>query len=154
MNTFRILDLSGNRLVELGGDWFQGCRSLNSLLLHHSAIQFVKPGAFKPFTNLHHLDLSHNFITDLASWREIETVIKVQTFQFSGNDLSNISNLINLHAMERLERLDLESCNITTINSTFLATNKELKYIQLDNNYISNLSPEFFSKQVFLRELR
>ena len=31
---------------------------------------------------------------------------------------------------------------------------KELKYIKLDNNYISGLSPEFFSKQVFLRELR
>ena len=154
LHHLKLLNLAGNKLATIGEAAFLGCHGVQTLILHSSMVTQIQAGAFKPFTSLTHIDLRHNSISDILSWMEMENLPRVKTFQFSGNNLHNISALISLGKLPSLEQVELENCNISSLSSSLISTNKNLKIIKLGKNLISHLPPEFFSKQVFLQSLR
>jgi len=50
--------------------------------------------------------------------------------------------------MSRLEELSMEDCSLTEMDAGLIASNTELRTIQLGGNRLASLSQAFFKKQV------
>ncbi|KAI4878253.1 hypothetical protein NFI96_011767, partial [Prochilodus magdalenae] len=82
VKSLQILQLSHNRISELGPADLAGCTHLKEVYLQHNLINTVHPQAFKDLPNLQVLDLSHNLLTIIPlpaylSLRNLNTLVAI-----------------------------------------------------------------------------
>ena len=79
------LDLSRNRISQIGASAFKGFIDLKELILAGNAIQTMDPLSFSSLANLHSLDLSSNGMGELPPM--LKSLATVRKLSIGGNVL-------------------------------------------------------------------
>ncbi|XP_054716428.1 chaoptin-like [Uloborus diversus] len=116
-DTLRHLDLSLNLIENISVDSFSRLNKLQALNLSSNHISFLHEKSFHHLNNLLELDLSHNPLKAIAN----------------DEPFSSLTTLSSLH---------MRNTSLISITSLPLP---QLKYLDLKDNYIYNLSQEVFS---------
>lgn len=169
------IDISFNKIQNLGSSNFQWQRHLNALDLSHNQIQQLKKDVFKGLKNLQVLNLSYNEIDSIASnafhdLHQLESLLLSDNNILSFEDslfkhLSNLRTLIldnnqildiptgNIKYTFNLEVLSLAKNLIEYINKNSFPVMKSLKYLSLDWNVISDIHSKSFDSLISLENL-
>jgi len=138
-----MLDASRCGLTHLEEDDLKRMNRIDRLYLHDNEIQYIKPGVLSPKVII--LDLSGNKIAHLEQV-SFPSGSSLRSLKLSGNPIKTISPAYFVNT-PRLTRLNLKSCELKQLwnstESTFQSL-KFLKYLNLANNKIKNLSLKDF----------
>ncbi|OMO76596.1 hypothetical protein COLO4_25517 [Corchorus olitorius] len=138
--SFRILDLSNNKLLSLPtDDQIQNPSSLKEIYLRSNHIHGSIPSfLFHHLVNLTQLDLSSNNLSGVITSDMLAKAKSLHTLDLSSNSQLSLTNSHIHHdnyTFNELYNVTLSSCNITRFPS-FLQTAKKLRYLDLSNNKI------------------
>jgi len=138
-----LLDASRCGLTHLEEEDLKRMNHIERLYLHDNEIQYIKPGVLSP--KVIFLDLSGNKIAHLEQV-SFPSGSSLRSLKLSGNPIKTISPAYFVNT-PRLTRLNLKSCELKQLwnstESTFHSL-KFLKYLNLANNKIKNLSLKDF----------
>lgn len=119
--------LCGSALKFFEADSFNGCTHLQTLIINKNNLVRTLPGMFLLNSELQHLDMSTNKISQLHS----------ETF----------------NGLATLERLDLHGNRLKVLHTKVFAPLTNLKRLCLDSNQISRVLPETFAQTINLEHL-
>ncbi|KAH9365685.1 hypothetical protein HPB48_021976 [Haemaphysalis longicornis] len=122
--TLRVLDLSGNRILSVSAEQFNGFSSLQALNLSRNQLVIISDDSFGGLSQLTHLDLAHNPLFTTTS-----------TY---------------LLPLKTLETLSLRNCSLTRLPTLPL---KRLASLDVAENFLSNVSTEALRHLKGLRKL-
>jgi len=147
-----LLDASRCGLTHLEEDDLKRMNRIERLYLSENEIQYIKPGVLSP--KIIYLDLSGNKIAHLDQV-SFPSGSSLKTLHLSGNPIKKISpaQFINI---PRLTRLNLKSCELRQLWDSHEAEYqplRALRYLNLANNMISNLSLEDFEYIKYVQTL-
>lgn len=176
----KTLELTANSFTRLTKRFFEGCASVETLILKHNTIDAIDGNAFEPLTNLKHVFMIWN---DLASLPEglLSSNIKLETFYltstFGGVGITSIasgffSNLPLLREItiqgrltsipanlirgsNNLELLNLQFNRLYSIPRDLLNNHSKLKRIELyGNRFEDTKSADLFDNKSPQTEIR
>ena len=134
------LSLDNNRLAAISHEVFANVTSIEHLSLAHNELIFF-PEAVKQLTNLQQLDLSANYIADIAG-ETLRPLEHLSYLQLAQNKLTNIS--VHLLANQSsLTMLDLSQNEIGSIDSGAFDQTTNLRAVRLDANRLRNINGLF-----------
>lgn len=139
LDTLQTLVLSGNGLITLSAQWFNGLTDLKSFEAKNNQIESIQLGTFKGNSQLTKVDLSGNKISDLDALFTAMLSISnnLQTLVLSSNKIATVSNLPK---MDALSTIDLSSNHINSLASISPFENAPaLTNIQLSNNSLTSV---------------
>ena len=137
LSSLEILDLSHNKLTRLEVFTFATLSSLQVLNVAYNQIHIVSSRAFISNPLLKILVLSHNQISEIPE----DTLNRLEILESLSLDHNNIEDLHFNSSLSSLTDLALNNNNITTI-PTFIRHSKNLRTIDIGENYISVIDSE------------
>lgn len=143
-----VLDLSRNRITELGTKNFDGLNQLRTLNLSRNALEHLHKDAFYGLKGLLLLDLSHNKITQVHP-AAMTHLFKLIDMDFSNNAVISFDDGVfkNLTSLEHLTLQDNELVDVPVENFVHL---RSLKSLDLSGNLIEFIRNDSFAQ---LKEL-
>ncbi|XP_069675257.1 leucine-rich repeat-containing protein 15 [Periplaneta americana] len=138
-----LLDLSMCGLTHLEEDSLKAFNRLAQLYLRGNEIQYIKPGVLN--TRIINLDLSENKIVHLDQL-SFPPSSSLRNLFLSANPIKKLSPAYFVNT-PRLTKLNLKSCELKQlwdVNDSELHTLKVLRYLNVANNNIKNLSLKDF----------
>ncbi|CAO1626840.1 unnamed protein product [Sympodiomycopsis kandeliae] len=99
------LDLSGNPMSDLPGDFIQLCTNLRTLRLSNLALKRI-PQSLKSSSTLTHLDLSNNRIPDL-SHIALDQIAQLRSFKVQNNRLTELPSYLS--RLSNLKQLNVSN---------------------------------------------
>lgn len=169
------IDISYNKIQDLGSSNFQWQRHLNALDLSHNSIQKLNKDVFKGLNVLQVLNLSHNEIesikqnsfhdlhqlellnladNNIVSFEEdlFKHLINLRTLLLDNNQILDIPTS-NIKYTHNLEILSLARNLIEYINKDSFPVMRSLKYLSLEMNVISDIHSSSFDGLFTLENL-
>lgn len=140
-----LLDLSGNKLSELGSTSFIGIWALRVLLLSQSNIRVVHDQALSSLNFLEKLDLSYNNLRVLPP-EFSHGLTSIKDLKMSHNSLERLEKH-SLKELESLERLDLSHNHIQIIEVGAFRGLTMLRHLNLAWNQLSILQGGLLTMQ-------
>ena len=132
IRSIQTIDLSNNAITHLSTKQ-HSVLNLKRLNLSSNKIQFINPIFFKSFPDLEELDLSRNNITTLQEG-VFTYIVSVLYLDLSQNNLLHISNSHFNGAGYRLRSIDISNNKLKTIHPDFFVKFDQLKTINLSYN--------------------
>ncbi|XP_053218757.1 toll-like receptor 12 [Podarcis raffonei] len=126
---------------------YDACRSLEKLALVRNQLEYVDSLLLYKMPQLQLLDLSvNNLHWGLCPpvYKRMNFTSKLQTMNFSGNNVSNLQAYA-FSCLPYLQELLLYASNIERIDSMAFYGLHQLKVLNLENNYIIHLTNHSFS---------
>lgn len=129
------LDLSRNKLKEIGHKTFFGCKKLNELDLNQNQIEKIHSLAFKDMEELESLNLGQNLIEsiDIELFASLKDLKKLFLY---GNRLNQMHPRSLLHNAQ-LQILDLEQNLLEEVEMEIYF--KKMHLLNMDKNHMKNL---------------
>lgn len=131
------LNVSHNALKRLDKDTFVGLKRLIDLDLSNNDISNIHVQTFKDLTVLERLDLSNNMLVNFEG-DTFEPLTSLKILSLKNNSILEIPST-NLIFIINLEVLDLSENLIEKVEKHGIPYLKELKYLDLKNNVIENI---------------
>lgn len=131
------LNVSHNALKKLDKDTFIGLKRLIDLDLSDNEISNIHPQTFKDLAVLERLDLSNNRLVSFEP-ETFEPLSSLKILSLKNNSILEIPST-NLFFVVRLEYLDLSENLIQRIEKHGLPFLKELKHLDFNNNIIEGV---------------
>ena len=160
MKSFNELDLSHNNLSWLTNDSFANLNNssqFTSLQLYDCSLRVIEPGAFLPLSSLEILDIAKNDLDTSALEVALYGLAKTKSLSHLVVDETNLKNLNNqtFQILENspLEFLKVQYCQIKTIPSDTFKYLRNLQYLYLQGNSITNFMPNTFQYNKQLKKL-
>ncbi|XP_076012117.1 leucine-rich repeat and immunoglobulin-like domain-containing nogo receptor-interacting protein 1-B [Genypterus blacodes] len=171
----KLMDLSKNRLKNLGPEEFINYPQLEELQLNENIISSIEPGAFgnllnlrtlglrnnqlkliqlgvfTGLTNLTQLDISENKIVILLDYM-FQELYNLKALEVGNNDLVFISPR-SFHGLSNLESLNVEACNVASVPTDALSHLHNLLSLQLRYLNVSVIRDYSFKRLYRLRVL-
>jgi Leucine-rich repeat (LRR) protein len=150
-------EVSAAVVMEVEDDAFTGLNDLRRLNLTHNNLWTLPRGAFCGLSGLAVLNLSVNYLQDVAdlgfSSSELNSCrIPLRSLDLSHNSLSKLPSK-SLGQLRKLEHLVLSSNTINVIEDGALAELSALVTLNLSGNKLVALPPDLFSQTKYLQEL-
>ena len=162
------LDVSNCGLAEIEAGAFSSLTKLSKLNMGHNVLKELPAGLFNNTKKLTDLHLGHNNLTVLPDLRRVESLIKldmqwnqltsvtteklgvvnIQQLTFGGNNIKSF----NLNGTNYLS-LDLSRNKIKKLGDFTFGYQNQLKFVQLQNNSLSEISPKAFRGIKFIEDL-
>ncbi|XP_023946848.2 tsukushi [Bicyclus anynana] len=131
------LNVSHNALKKLDKDTFVGLKRLLDLDLSNNDISTIHPQTFKDLAVLERLDLSNNRLVSFEA-ETFEPLSSLKILSLKNNSILEIPST-NLFYVIRLEYLDLSENLIQQIDKHGIPYLKELKHLDFKNNIIESV---------------
>ncbi|XP_045770879.1 protein artichoke-like [Maniola jurtina] len=131
------LNVSHNTLKRLDKDTFVGLKRLIDLNLSNNDISNIHPQTFKDLAVLERLDLSNNRLVSFEP-ETFEPLSSLKILSLKNNSILEIPSP-NLFFVVRLEYLDLSENLIQRIDKHGIPYLKELKHLDFNNNIIEGV---------------
>ncbi|KAL0267601.1 UNVERIFIED_CONTAM: hypothetical protein PYX00_009828 [Menopon gallinae] len=138
----QLLDLTGNRLQEIGKDEFFNASLLNlqKIFMSRCKLRSMHRCSFRNIINLVELDLSHNELETIPS-HTFEFITELRELKLNGNPIIRVLNY-SFKTVPHLTKLDLSECEIIFVEvRAFQGLENSLEWLKLDKNYITNITP-------------
>ena len=154
-----LLDVSGNALTQLGGDWpclkelrashnalswlDLSAPALELLVLDHNRLQELHPdlGLFSP--RLRQIDVSHNALTSLPQSLTAATAL-TQISLANNRNLGSLPDGLGAH-LPALHTLDISGCGFATLPVESLLGSTSLTVLQAGSNGMTLVPPSIAS---------
>lgn len=138
----RSIDLSQNRINNVGIFAFAGLKYVKSIDLSDNFIQSLPHDAFKSNFRLHRLTLMNNFIS-FDKHRTFLTSNAIETLILSNNRIEEIYDQ-TFTGLSKLKRLILSDNDLTSISRQSFRTLTRLSYLNLANTGVHRLKETMF----------
>ena len=142
-DNMQTLDVGGNQISSIPGDFFEIYKTLKSLSLDGMGIRTL-PAFTIVMENLEQLTLNNNEFTDLnISSTFLSNVPKVKGLNLQYNSLTSLHEGDNCDSnviLNNLETLDLGWNAIHFISDTYFCQTPKLKTLRLNNNQLTSLA--------------
>ncbi|CAG7822034.1 unnamed protein product [Allacma fusca] len=152
----RQLDLSYNKIVELGNLNFGNLRNLAYLNISYNQIQSLSELSFRGLFSLVTLDLTGNWI-ESVDYQVFQDLDQLSVLDMSRNRLKYVDWNI-LHKLGNLQVVSLSNNFIRTLNRMFLSTNywtlDSIMELNLNFNQLSSLEEYHFDTFVNVKNLQ
>ncbi|OQR75051.1 chaoptin-like [Tropilaelaps mercedesae] len=102
LSSLRILDISGNQLVNLHSKMFSVSVNLKKLILARNLFSKIDPGWIEPLTELEHLDVSGCQISIVYD-NTFGNFLRVKHLNLANNGLEAFGRNINIETVEELD---------------------------------------------------
>ncbi|XP_063394982.1 insulin-like growth factor-binding protein complex acid labile subunit [Cydia fagiglandana] len=145
------LNVSHNRLKRLERDTFVGLKKLIDLNLSDNEIRNVHAQTFQDLSMLERLDLSNNGLESFDP-DTFEPLSSLKILSLKNNSILDIPS-INLFYVVKLQYLDLSENLIQQVSKHGMPYLKELSHLDLNSNIIGNIDPLGFHNLPALRHL-
>lgn len=145
------LNVSHNRLKRLEKDTFIGLKRLVDLDLSDNEIRSVHAQTFKDLSVLERLDLSNNGLESFDP-DTFEPLSSLRILSLKNNSILDIPS-INLFYVVKLQYLDLSENLIQQVSKHGMPYLKELSHLDLNSNIIGNVDSLGFHNLPALRHL-
>ncbi|XP_050361870.1 tsukushi-like [Nymphalis io] len=145
------LNVSHNALKRLDKDTFVGLKRLIDLDLSDNEISNIHLQTFKDLTTLERLDLSNNKLVNFEA-ETFEPLSSLKILSLKNNSILEIPSA-NLFFVVHLEYLDLSENLIQQIDKHGIPFLKELKHLDFNNNIIEGVDQLGFHNLPSLRYL-
>lgn len=123
-----VLHLGYNNLKTIKMSWFQTLSNLKELTFPHNKISEID-GVFKGLTNLEHLDISHNGLTNVKSGL-FEFLENLKLLKLESNRLTDV-RADDFVGLENLEILSLHNNDLQTVHNNSMKSLANLKSLYL-----------------------
>ncbi|OWR42253.1 insulin growth factor-binding protein complex acid labile subunit [Danaus plexippus plexippus] len=131
------LNVSHNALKRLDKDTFVGLKRLRDLDLSDNDISSIHPQTFKDLSVIETLDLSNNMLVTFEA-DTFEPLSSLRTLSLRNNSILEIPSA-NLIFLVHLEFLDLSENLIQVVEKHGIPYLKELKHLNLNSNIIESI---------------
>lgn len=145
------LNLTHNFLKSLDKDTFVGLKRLVDLNLSNNEITNINVQTFKDLSLLERLDLSNNKLVTFEP-ETFDPLSSLKMLSLKNNSILDIPSA-NLAFIIHLEYLDLSDNLIEQVTKHGIPSLKELKHLDLNNNIIENVNQLGFHNLPTLRHL-
>ncbi|KAK3099576.1 hypothetical protein FSP39_006423 [Pinctada imbricata] len=153
VSDLQVLNLSNNPIHEIHQDIFTDVSALRSLDLANTSYWILDDRIFGNLENLTDLNLQHNYITNISSFRSsFQDAISLRSLQLAFNNIENLTAYSFDH-WSSLEELDLSHNWISSLEEHTFEGLQKLKTLKLDNNLLVYITLPVFSPLVSLRRL-
>ncbi|XP_038207710.1 toll-like receptor Tollo [Zerene cesonia] len=133
------LNVSHNALRKLDKDTFVGLKRLIDLDLSNNEISIIHVQTFKDLSVLERLDLSNNKLVTFEA-DTFEPLSSLRILSLKNNSILEIPS-VNLLTVIHMEFLDLSENLIQKISKHGIPYLKELRHLDLNNNIIEEIDP-------------
>lgn len=147
-----VLDLSRNRITELGGKNFEYSNQLRTLNLSQNLLEHLHKDAFYGLRGLLLLDLSHNKISRVHA-AAMTHLNKMIDMDFSHNAMISFDDGV-FKNLTSLERLTLEANELVDVPVENLVHLRSLKSLDLSGNLIEFIRNDSFAQLKELNTLK
>ncbi|EGT48262.1 hypothetical protein CAEBREN_31443 [Caenorhabditis brenneri] len=143
-----VLHLDQNNLNEIDRDAFRSFSDLQSLKLSHNAFRRFSCEFLGSISQVHQLDLSSNQINEI----DISCIARgLRKLSLASNSVEKIHRKLLQDATE-LTSIDMSHNGIIDVDNDAFAECKRLSHVKLSHNYIRNLWKGTFQYQVYVQE--
>lgn len=130
------LVLNDNQLITLKKDAFRGLKDLVELNLSNNRIEEIHHTAFSDLKKLLRLDLSNNQVVRVEPG-VLRNMISLDHLNFRNNQILDVPYDENLEHLLQLRQLDLSSNFIETVNNHSFDQMHQLRLLNLSSNVIN-----------------
>jgi hypothetical protein len=138
LEQLRILDFSQNEINEIYPSTFLGLKSLDTLILRQNHLTYLSSGIFSHCQSLTTLDLSENKISMIDS-NTFYLLNYLKNLLLNNNPLGerSLTNSL-LKPLKNLKYLDLEQTELENLSPFLFLSNQRLQSIKLRRNHFQN----------------
>lgn len=145
----KVLSLAGNKLNNLINGVFDQMKNLTTLDISSNNLPSITLGTFSSLGELKHLNLSHNNLETLST--KMFQGQMLETIDLSYNKLTTVQPDLLNHETLREIRLSNNKISILEID-TFASCLFPIEYIDVRNNNLMYIQPEFFDWVASLKQ--
>lgn len=139
--TVTTLDLTGNKISQIGLSSLAEIRGVVNLILKNNLIEHIEEGAFALMTNLQSLDLSGNNLHNIHQGT-FSGVVKLLHLDLSNNKLERVDGAFA--SMAELTRLDLRDNRLQGLTQFTFRDLTSLRYLLVADNEITHVDRRAF----------
>ncbi|XP_050499103.1 chaoptin-like [Diabrotica virgifera virgifera] len=121
---------------------FKDMRNLEVLNISNSALDTIENNAFAGLSKLKELNLERNKLSSIN--QSTFQPLNVETLNLSRNKLTNVTLTAITNDLPNLITLNLSSSSIRNVYTSELENPNRVEYLDLSNNYITNLDSQTF----------
>ncbi|CAD5111758.1 unnamed protein product [Dimorphilus gyrociliatus] len=151
LNSLTHLIAFGNKITDIRAVTFNGLRNLHTLELHNNNIELIEEGAFQELIELRELSLVKNQIKTLPKDLFNKTK-KIRRIEFAKNLLNEIDEKC-FKDLNDLNVLDLSYNNLRFLPTKLFTSNRNLAHLDLSSNRFWNLQNNVFNNLINLDTL-
>lgn len=146
------LMLNDNSLVSVKKDAFRGLKELVELTLSNNRIEEIHHSAFADLGKLARLDVSNNALVRLDAG-VLQHLTALDQLNFCNNQILDVPYESNLEYLTRLRQLDLSLNLIEFVNSSSFENLHSLRLLNLSGNVIMDFDTTSFNGLAGLKQL-
>lgn len=151
LSNLKYLDLSNNQIAKIENEVFDGLPKLKTLILSKNKLSSFKSELFTTRTEVERLDLCSNEINYLYP-NSLYIHRKLKFLSLCQNNLNYFPNEI-VNSISTLEELDLSSNRLKSLDTENFSNLSKLKILKLNDNQLSSIGENVFHNLISLSKL-